>query len=37
MRRDELLQLSFTSKISIFSEVYLKLSQTYMMQLLLQK
>ena len=35
--RDDLLQLSFTLKISIFSEVYIKPSRTSMMELLLQK
>ena len=35
--RDDLLQLSFTLKISIFSEVYMQPSWTSMMELLLQK
>ena len=35
--RDDLLQLSFILKISIFSEVYAKPSRTSMMEVLLQK
>ena len=35
--RDNLLQLSFTLKISIFSEAYIQPSRTSVMELLLQK
>ena len=35
--RDDLLQLSFILKISIFSEVYTKPSRTTMMEVLLQE